>query len=206
MQCSCYITVMAIIHSCGCFPKVVTMPAWKLQYLMPERKKILTTNIWLSFLNKWIRCYIVSADFNRGIVEQLELQYVNWRIQCFRIQPIQEQKLVISRESAWLIMTLVFIQLSSISISNAGLEINTIPQSCARIMNVSFFYNQIMTYAVIWATPCVATVVCEWVEEYLPSIHYEMENSVLIILLCSRGSEGVALQCSSLWIWSEIVK
>lgn len=30
--------------------------------------------------------------------------------------------------------------------------------------------NQIMSYAVIWTTPCVAAVVCECIKEYLPSI------------------------------------
>lgn len=39
----------------------------------------------------------------------------------------------------------------------------------------------------------------ECIKEYLLSIHYEMESSVLPILLCNTGSQGLALQsCSTL--------
>lgn len=68
-----------------------------------------------------------------------------------------------------------------------------LPETSAWIMDVSFFYNWIMSYAVIWSTPCVTTVVHECIKEYLPSIHYEMENPV-----CNTGSWGLALQCCPL--------
>lgn len=54
-------------------------------------------------------------------------------------------------------------------------------------------YNRIMSYAVIWTTSFVTTVVYECIKEYLPSIHYEMENPVR-----NTGSWGLALQCSPL--------
>lgn len=64
------------------------------------------------------------------------------------------------------------------------------------------FYNQIMSYAVIWAPPCVAAVLCECIKEYLPFIHDEMENSALPSLLCNRGSQGLSVPLSLDLAWN----
>lgn len=61
------------------------------------------------------------------------------------------------------------------------------------------FFNQIMSYTVIWAPQCVAAVVHECIKEYLPSTCCKIENLVFLYILSLQSSLALQPQCCLVW-------